>query len=182
MLKLWKFSPLCRQNQSLTWLGAVFYNGHFTWLDNSYVNYLNWAPGQPDVHEWGECINNNNNDNNNNNNNNNNDNNNALWVVQVIDRVAACCGARVVGHLGFKDIPGRGMLDREIGSTTWDMNLLPVEEEIQGDAGHSLDFHHPWLTEQNQSPGSCLTPSSLGNQSLEQSSWDVQPVDFVAIS
>ena len=56
MLKLWKFSPLCRQNQSLTWLGAVFYNGHFTWLDNSYVNYLNWAPGQPDVHEWGECI------------------------------------------------------------------------------------------------------------------------------
>lgn len=47
---------MSRQNQSLTWLGAVFYNGHFTWLDNSYVNYLNWAPGQPDVHEWGECI------------------------------------------------------------------------------------------------------------------------------
>ena len=45
-----------RHNESLTWLGAVFYNGHFTWLDNTYVNYLNWAEGQPDMHEWGNCI------------------------------------------------------------------------------------------------------------------------------
>ena len=40
----------------MTWLGAVFYDGHFTWLDNSFVNYLNWSPGQPDHHVWGDCI------------------------------------------------------------------------------------------------------------------------------
>ena len=34
--------------QEVTWLGAVFYGeaSTFTWLDSSYVNYLNWAPGQ----------------------------------------------------------------------------------------------------------------------------------------
>ena len=34
--------------QDVTWLGAVFYGeaSTFTWLDSSYVNYLNWAPGQ----------------------------------------------------------------------------------------------------------------------------------------
>ena len=41
---------------TLTWLGAVFYNEEFTWLDNSYVDFLNWSPGQPDHHAWGDCI------------------------------------------------------------------------------------------------------------------------------
>ena len=31
-------------------------DGHFSWLDQSFVNYLNWAEGQPDHHEWGDCV------------------------------------------------------------------------------------------------------------------------------
>ena len=42
--------------KTIAWIGGVFFNGHFTWLDSSYVNYLNWADGQPDHHEWGDCV------------------------------------------------------------------------------------------------------------------------------
>jgi len=47
---------MLKTNVTLTWLGAVFYNEEFTWLDNSYVDFLNWSPGQPDHHAWGDCI------------------------------------------------------------------------------------------------------------------------------
>jgi len=43
-------------NRTIAWLGGVFIDGHFSWLDQSYVNYLNWEEGQPDHHEWGDCV------------------------------------------------------------------------------------------------------------------------------
>ena len=43
-------------NKTIAWLGGIFQNGRFTWLDHSYVNYLHWADGQPDHHEWGDCV------------------------------------------------------------------------------------------------------------------------------
>jgi len=47
---------LVASNKTIAWLGGVFQDGHFSWLDHSYVNYMNWAEGQPDHHEWGDCV------------------------------------------------------------------------------------------------------------------------------
>lgn len=43
-------------NKTLAWIGGVFFSGHFTWLDGSYVDFLHWSAGQPDHHEWGDCV------------------------------------------------------------------------------------------------------------------------------